>query len=154
MKNFEGVKHFLPSEFAEPEKMDRGLLLELDRFRAYLDLKVIVTYSTDGSHSKNSQHYLGKAVDCIVPDYKGSLFGLYLIAERFDFNGIGIYPKWHYKRKPIFGLHLDKRELKAPYYQRARWIGIPEYNEHLGKKKNEYYTLNPKNMIDLKIIGL
>lgn len=151
--DWEKIKHFSKDEFVKPELMNFNLLKKLDCYREYLGTKIIVSYSTNGSHTKQSQHYLGNAVDVVFPEYKGSLFSLYLIAERFNFCGIGVYPKWSYKNKKIGGLHLDERPLEAPLYQGARWIGVPEFNQALGKNKNAYYALNPRNLITYNVIG-
>jgi len=58
------------------------------------------------------------------------LLDFYLAAERFSFNGIGIYPSWAHK-----GLHLDVRELRK-YQPGARWIRVD----------SEYIKLNSENV--------
>ena len=148
MKNFEGIKHFTPQEFiktgGEPERMDRNFLLKLDAFREYLGSSIFVNHSTGGQHTSASQHYLGLAVDIFVPNFGGSLLSLYLIAERFNFTGIGIYPEWQYQDAVSGGLHLDERVLDN--YHSARWIGITNND------RNKYIALTPKNLIETGIL--
>ena len=58
-------------------------------------------------HAKSSQHYLGRAVDLHLVDAAGKvvpLFDQFILAIRFDWNGMGLYPFWN---NP--GLHLDTR---------------------------------------------
>ena len=62
--------------------------------------------SADG-HTDKSQHYQGRAIDWHMTDRYGKivpLFDQFIIAIRFDWNGIGLYPAW---RSP--GLHTDMR---------------------------------------------
>lgn len=150
MKNFEGLEFFKPSEFPEPEKMDSELLKMLDSFRKYLGVPIVITFSTNGSHSKNSQHFKGKAVDIVVPNFGGSLFSLYLIAERYNFTGIGLYPRWKSAGVICGGLHLDSRELYQGFG--ARWIGVGQYDEVKDKIVNKYYPLNTKSLIETKVL--
>lgn len=140
MADFSKIKYFKPHEFADPDKMDQLLLEKLDAFRHYIDSPVIITSSTNGVHSPNSQHYAGKAIDIVVPERKGSLIALYFIAERFNFTGLGIYPDWVYNNAVCGGLHLDLRT--TPNHQGARWIGINKLDNETGVKKREYLPLS------------
>jgi len=129
-KEWETTKHFTVNEnFGDPFKMDYSLLKRLDALREFVDkpITILCGYATSG-HVKNSQHYFGKAVDCYCEDL--SLLDFYLAAERFSFNGIGIYPSWAHK-----GLHLDVRELRK-YQPGARWIRVD----------SEYIKLNSENV--------
>jgi hypothetical protein len=141
------MKHFKESEFYDFSKMDKDFLARLDAFRAYVGSRCIITSSNEPhhEHQPNSQHYKNLAVDCVFPDWQGSLFSLYLIAERFGFSGIGLYPRWKFKDKQCGGLHLDCRVVEN--YQNARWIGIPKDN------KNIYFPLTMKFLKELKIIN-
>ena len=145
MKNFKNIKHFKPSEFSEPEKISHELLCRLDALREYLGLSIMITSSTEGEHVESSQHYLGKAVDVVIPNYQGSLFSLYLIIERFGFRGIGLYPDWKLRGKKIGGFHLDVRTVDN--YQSAKWIG---YKNKLGVTK--YSAFSIANLIRMNII--
>lgn len=147
---FKNLKHFTEKEFDQPDKMNIVLLRELDMLREYLDRSIIITSSTGGTHTEGSQHYLGNAVDIIVPTFDGSPFSLYLIAERFSFSGIGVYPDWTYKGKRIGGLHLDVRDRKGG--QGARWIGKKYQDAETKVDKMFYYPLNPENLLKHKII--
>lgn len=145
------LKHFSPSEFQDPDKMNPKLLRKLDVLREYLGLRIIITSSTGGVHVANSQHYLGNAVDIVVPDWKGSLFSLYLIIERFNFAGLGLYPRWSFKGAKIGGFHLDERDLID--FQGKRWIGIPQTDERTGAEKTFYLPLNMPNLIKTGIVS-
>lgn len=147
MENFKGIKNFKPSEFSEPEKMSPKLLKLLDALRDYLGRPIVITSSTEGKHSKNSQHYLGKAVDIIVPNYRGSLLSLYLLVERFNFTGIGLYPDWKYNGKRIGGLHLDVRD--EINEQGARWIGKLQRD---GSQK--YLPLTTATLVKTRIVTI
>jgi hypothetical protein len=148
------LKHFSEHEFFDFNSMCPDLLSRLDAFRDYIGLSVIISSSNDPSHAhqKESQHYKNKAVDFVVPEWKGSLFSLYLIAERFGFTGIGIYPKWRYKDKIVGGMHVDSRILNG--YQGARWIGTPYFSEEHQRWFTKYHVLNMKNLVDLKIVNV
>lgn len=117
----------------------------------YLNTPCFIVSSNEGPHTRESFHYQGLALDLIFPDYKGSLFSLYLICERFGFNGIGLYPKMKMNGDVRGGIHLDEREIKVGE-QRPRWIGIPEFREEVQKMRIAYYPLNPPNMIRMRIL--
>jgi len=149
------LKYFKREEFQinpedNPDNIDHDFLYRLDSLRGYTGMKIIVTSSTSGTHIKDSYHYKGLACDVIFPEWKGSLFGLYLIIERFNFTGIGMYPDWHYQQKKIGGFHLDRRPVKN--YQGARWIGYNEYNMDTNKNEQKYIALNIMNMKRLKLL--
>ena len=147
------MKHFKDDEFHDIKIMNQELLIRLDAFREYIGLSIIVTSSNEPtrSHNKKSQHYINNAVDIVVPEWKGSIFSLYLLAERFGFTGIGIYPKWRYKGKITGGLHLDMRPVVG--FQGSRWIGYPEKVEGTQYFSTKYYALNMKNLVTLKIVN-
>ena len=144
MKNFKNIKHFKPSEFYTPESISHELLCRLDALREYLGHSIVITCSTDGVHVEGSQHFLGRAVDIMVPTYQGSLFSLYLIIERFGFRGMGLYPNWNYKGQMIGGFHLDVRKLEG--YQSAKWLGV------FIKGEQRYVPFSPSNLVKFKII--
>lgn len=114
------VKHFSKNEkndlgkncWGDPEKINPRLIYLLDQFREYLNRPVRINYGTQGSHSPNSQHYLGNAVDLYVPEL--SWKEQFLAAVRFPFTGLGVYPFWN---NP--GLHLDVRSLQTG--KKAMW---------------------------------
>lgn len=133
------------------QKLDSQFKIRVENFVNYLNTKAIIAYSNDGSHTRNSFHYENLAIDIIFPDYKGSLFSLYLIAERFGFNGIGLYPKLKFEGKNFPAIHLDERKL-GDLEQRPRWIAVPEFREDIRKIRNAYYPLNPQNLVKHKIL--
>jgi len=105
-------------DWGNPELIDYWLVYELEKLRKYLGKPIIILCGTQGKHSPNSLHYVGKAVDCFAIDT--DVIDFYLAAERFNFGGIGIYTWWKHK-----GLHLDKRPLTDDM-PAARWASIRE----------------------------
>lgn len=130
------IKHFKPSEFNQPNKLNFQLLREVDALRNMCKKPIYVT--PDGSYRKGDprEHGKGNALDVVCPDVE--LMEFYLLAERFKFNGIGVYPKWKWNNETVGGLHLDVRKLAHPYG--ARWMGLKIDNA------NQYITLNTVNL--------
>lgn len=120
--DWENIKymHFLTESWGDAYKIDRDLVYTIERMRIYAQKPCILTspaYTTIG-HSPNSFHYKGLAADL---RFKGaSLLEMYILAERFNFSGIGLYPISG--RGPF--MHLDKRP-HDPLNVQARWIAIP-----------------------------
>ena len=112
------IKYFNPDEnWGDPIEINFDLLKRLDALREFCGNPIIIHcgYTTDG-HTKNSQHYAGKAADFHIMGVR--LINQYLLAERFNFGGIGIYPNW---KNP--GLHCDVRykDHEEPF---NRWVKI------------------------------
>lgn len=107
------VKHFEREEFVKnPDRVDEELVLLLDEMREFAGkpFKVHVAWD-DSGHVNDSAHYSGHAVD---GHFEGlALLDQWLLAERFPWTGIGIYPFWS---NP--GLHL---ELIAGRHAGTRW---------------------------------
>ena len=105
--------------WGNPEKLNGFLLLLLYQIRLEVSNKIIIhnAYAENG-HTKNSQHYIGNAVDFHV---QGIQFGeaIRLVHKTLkglqieNKVGLGIYPQWV---NP--GFHLDVRGYKA------RWSKI------------------------------
>ena len=112
------IKHFRPNEnWGDPERMSFELLKRLDALREFCSHRIIIHrgYAVNG-HTKNSQHYLGRAADLRIVGV--SLINQYLLAERFNFGGLGVYPEWS---NP--GLHCDVRH-KDHEEAQDRWVRI------------------------------
>lgn len=112
------IRHFSPVEnWGDASKMSYDLLRRLDALREFCGNGIVIHcgYET-GGHSEKSQHYLGNAADLHIEGV--SLINQYLLAERFDFAGIGLYPGWN---RP--GLHCDVR-LKAKEESYNRWARL------------------------------
>lgn len=113
-------------KWGDPDKIDSFLLMFLDEFREAIKTPLIVT----SAYRKGDPgtHGLGRAVDIVAPKWEGSLFDLYLMAERFGFAGIGVYRDWLYDGKKIGGLHVDTRIILGAYNSEqlmgARWFCI------------------------------
>lgn len=115
---WEQMNHFSPDEnWGDPTEMSFNLLKRLDALREFCGNPIVIDcgYATNG-HTKNSQHYLGKAADFHIVGV--SLINQYLLAERFNFGGIGVYPGWN---NP--GLHCDVR-YKDEEQPQDRWARI------------------------------
>jgi len=125
------IRYFSPREnWGDPEKIEFRLVFLLDCLRQFIGCPIIIHCGTQGTHTKGSYHYVGKAVDCHAVGI--SLLDFYLAAERFPFGGIGVYPYWN---NP--GLHLDIRPLPGKRRPEARW----------GRVNGEYVSLNGKFII-------
>ena len=109
------LRWFKEDEFPEPYLMDAWLMKLLDEMRDQVGKRFIVHYSTDGEHSVGSAHYRGEAVD---GHFEGmDVVSQYLIAEQFNFPGLGFYPPGTWNNP---GLHIDTRR-QEPFSKGARW---------------------------------
>lgn len=113
-RNYRG----LPA-WGDPGSVNGYILLLLDAIRGWTDWPVIIhcAYETS-SHTENSYHYKGWAVDfhfkTEIP-YSVQVHTLAQILEELqvsDVVGLGIYPEWNNK-----GFHLDCRGYKARWGQ-------------------------------------
>jgi uncharacterized protein YcbK (DUF882 family) len=106
--DWKNIQHFTKDEnWGDWKKMNVAVVWMLDRMRDFIERPIVLHCGyEDGGHTENSQHYLGNAVDCHIVGL--SLIDQYLLAERFNWNGIGVYPDFN---NP--GLHLDCRTLLA-----------------------------------------
>jgi Peptidase M15 len=136
MKQWDGLRYFKPTSLTDkwgvPSKMDGFLLQFLDEFRHAIGTPLVVTSGYRAADP--NQHGKGKACDVIAPNWEGSLFDLYLVAERFGFTGLGIYRDWLYNGKKTGGLHLDTRVLAGSYnsaLKGSRWICVRPGSEKL-----------------------
>ncbi len=86
--------------------MNSELIERLYRLRRYIDREIII--HSGYRKGDSGQHGKKKAFDIHIEGL--NVIDQYLIAERFGFNGIGVYPYWN---NP--GLHIDVRN------QHARW---------------------------------
>jgi len=143
------LKHFKRSEnWGDPKKVDHKLLFILDAYREELGIPLYVSRSVSydreqSPHYPNEQGF-SEAVDLFPllshnPDL--TLCDCYLLATRYPFSGIGIYPYWRLTRRaaqgPLIekgGIHLDisTRRPLGPYRAAGHWIGLPGIG---GKKR-------------------
>ena len=120
------IIHFSKKEsWGDWRKMDERIFIYLDAMREYAGVPFIVHCGYElAGHTINSQHYLGNAIDGHFENMP--LIDQYVIAERFPWSGIGVYPDWR-----SVGLHLDTRLIENN--MGSRWacknndIGDPEY---------------------------
>jgi uncharacterized protein YcbK (DUF882 family) len=136
------LKHFKADsqvdKWGDSTKLDETLLLKLDRFREKIGLPVIVT--SGFRPGDKGQHGLGRAVDFVVPQWRGGLLDLYFHVERMGFTGIGIYRDWVYANQKVYGVHVDMREGEA-----SRWFCV---------KKGAEERILPKDLIGLPQVYL
>lgn len=96
MKNFEGIRHFSPKEFRAPDKMDRELLVALDRARALGGRPIYVTSSY--REGDPNSHGRGLAVDVAdnprgTPIASGWRFAVVRALLEAGFRRIGVYDR-------------------------------------------------------------
>jgi len=123
------IKHFnMKENWGDPYKMSFDLLKRLDALREFIGFPIYVLcgYETSG-HTEHSMHYVGKAADVYCKNI--GLLDFYLISERFNFGGIGVYV---FPNGSKF-LHLDVRETDLEQKIPSRWASF---------RKGEYVALN------------
>lgn len=119
--------------------ISRQLINRANIYRAAIGVPIIVHNSFEKTgHALNSRHYqyhrvlkkyFSDAFDFHFKDYKVNLIEAYICAERYGFNGIGLYPN---AGRPF--MHLDTRPIKD---FKKRWIQTDT---------GEYVTLNYENL--------
>jgi len=121
---FEHIKHFRPSEFDYPEKIDPFSLQLLDAMRDQEGKRrgIIITVNADfaySGHAPNSWHYKGKAFDIVIRDARTGrplpVMKQFIIAMHYPWGGVGFYPYWN---DP--GIHVDTRPLGV-FQRKATW---------------------------------
>lgn len=115
-----------------PTLMNPFLMAEMERFVRYVQSEFIIT--SDYREGDKGDHGRGDAVDIMFVNSNHSLLDIYLMAERFSFNAIGVYPDWKYKYKNLGGFHLGYRKVVLCG---ARWMRV-------GSK--DYIPLNEVNI--------
>ena len=148
MTIWDKLKYFKRSEnWGDPDKINNLLLSNLDKFREYIGVPVIITCGTQGQHVENSYHYQGLAVDIVIPERNGRLLDMYLNALKFPFSGVGIYPDWRYDDARVGGLHLDMRGMDRYYGLKATWLGVKD------KKGETHYMAPTQFALETYILG-
>jgi len=112
------IQHFVPAEFDYPDLLDERLVLTLDVMRKR-ESGIIFTINSDYRPGDPRWHGKGKAVDGVMRDAKTHsplpIYRQFVIANRYMFTGIGIYPYW---TSP--GVHLDVRPMSL-YGRKSFW---------------------------------
>lgn len=99
----------------DPDRVQPELVYLVDAFRDYTGKPAIIHVAwEDDGHVEESAHYTGAAVDLHVEGLP--LIDQWMAAERFPFQGIGLYPHWN---SP--GLHLDVRRVGTEHGAGRRW---------------------------------
>lgn len=147
MSTIDKLEYFNRREnWGKPDSMYPPFLLTLDAYRHELGIPLYVSkgVGADGSHDAEfSAHYINSdtgyayAVDVfplLSTVSKRTLFDCFLLATKYPFTGIGIYPQWRLSRieskgKVIErgGLHLDMMQTRPfkKFQCAGHWIGIP-----------------------------
>lgn len=140
-EDWKEIKNFSKKDnWGDPQKINKKLVQALDRLADKTGEKIFISQGTQGRHVANSQHYLGRAADCLFPNLSDlrDLYTVFLVATQIDeFKGFGIYPHWHYKSRIIGGIHLDIRETANS----AFWMGVLDTNG-----KTQYLGINDENL--------
>ena len=129
--------------------MDQDLIDKITEFRRELGYPLYVTSGfRDGDGS--SQHHSGKAVDVISPDFvkNRGLVDMYMIAEKYNFGGIGVYPHWKWRSQKRGGLHLDVRNEEPG----ARWMGVRVDEHDPLNDAQKYIALDVFNLVKYRLI--
>jgi len=141
MNQWDGIRHFRPDSkidnWGDPSKMKRSILVKADRLRDFIGkpLYAVSAYRP----STTSEHGKGLAIDLICPDMHP--FDLYMVAERFGFNGLGVYRDWQFRGKKTGGIHADTG------VRVGRWACYKD-----GNHKQRYIAADLKNLRKYKII--
>lgn len=128
--------------WGDPDCIDPIFLRTLDEYLDALQLRIYMTNAqrpAGASKYKNSAHLKdakGLVYGCdLIPLRRGTkreLFDCFLLATKFPFTGIGIYPQWKYKHGESYeygGLHLDcspNRKLR-PGQRVGYWMGVSKW---------------------------
>ena|SRR6266850_141312 len=110
-RDWSTIRHFQRGEFVkDPDKVAWDTVLLLDEMRDVIGSPIHIHIAWDDSgHSTDSSHYTDSRDFATAVDlhFEGlSLLDQWLFAERFPWNGIGLYPYWDHP-----GLHVDLRRL-------------------------------------------
>ena len=157
-ENWKEIKNFKKSEknvfdkpaFDNSSKLEFRVLKLLDvqttfAKKLYPNRKVscIIHTIVNGTHSENSQHYLGLAVDI---HYRSlTLIEQIMLSLMFGWSAIGFYPTWQNR-----GLHLDLRERKE-YESLLMWY-TKSVRDDKGKSQINY--IYEKKIVLKKIMSL
>ena len=110
-RDWSSLRHFKRGEFIkDPDKLSWDVILLLDEMRdaAQCPIRIHVGYD-DSGHVVDSGHYAVARDFAVAVDlhFEGwSLLKQWLWAERYTWNGIGLYPHWQHP-----GLHVDLRRI-------------------------------------------
>lgn len=143
-EDWKSVRHFEPSEFSAPERMDYDFVKQLDAYRAKLGESVLINYSNgQEQHAAGSLHYEGKAADIMF--HRHVTLDDWMMATRF-FTEVGLYRDWERDGQVLGGLHVGYERFALSYaMQRKYWIGY----------KREGATLYvPFSLANLKALNL
>lgn len=101
------IKHFKREEWEKfPDRIHSEVVYLLDEMRQAAGKPIIIHVAADDSgHVEGSAHYFTSQRTALAVDFHVvgmSLLDQWLLAERFPWVGIGVYPGWEHP-----GLHCD-----------------------------------------------
>jgi len=114
-------KYFdLSENWGDPKKVSIPLIKQVDKYREALGHRLHISpiegavYAEDKGHTEDSWHYiipgrnnLAMALDAFP---EGDLFRAWILALKFPFSGVGVYPYWKWPAKGLIGgIHIDVR---------------------------------------------
>ena len=115
----EGMRHFKTKEFSYPDLMDDHTLNMLDEMRDQ-ESGIYITINSDYRLGDPRWHGKGKALDLVIWSILTRtplpLFQQFIIANRYMWTGIRVYPYW-----VVPGLHVDTRPMRV-YGRKAMWM--------------------------------
>lgn len=105
------IKHFAREEWRhDPDRISPDLVMLMDQMRDAAGVPIWIHVAWDGEgHVADSGHYTTSRELAVAVDFHFEAWPLlqqWLFAERFPWNGIGLYPHW---QQP--GLHVDLRRI-------------------------------------------
>lgn len=113
------LRHFKPEEFKYPDSVDDQTLLLLDHMRDH-ERGIYITINSDYRPGDPKWHGKGKALDIVIWDVETRkplpLIQQFLIASRYMWTGIGVYPFWNTP-----GIHVDTRPMAVSGWKALWW---------------------------------
>lgn len=115
------LKYFdLSENWGDPEKVSDHLAVMVDNYREALEHRLYISpvegavYAKNKGHAKASWHYIieGRNEFAMALDGfpEGDLFRAWVLALKFPFSGVGVYPYAVWSAKGLVGmLHIDVR---------------------------------------------
>jgi hypothetical protein len=104
------------------------LVNKINSMAEYVKSDVLFFGEGDNSHQFCADCESGEGLVVAFPDYKGTLVGLWMLAERFNFNGIGLLVGFSHNNQPMTALQLDMRS-KLRSDQGSRWVSIAAHDK-------------------------
>jgi len=138
-EDWNNIKYSKPNStdnWKKPYEMKKVVVYLFDILRKKIGHPIEVISGKSGTHTSNSFHYNGLAMDLYCKNI--SLYEFYLIAELLPFTGVGIYPNMN-------TIHCDCGIKSKGRNRPARWIGM-KHRKGKDKGKIDYFPMIPENI--------